>query len=206
VVGDDGPPTAAGVSSGEQPLVCPGCAREYPPSERFCAACGMPLVHMSGGTEQAVSERQQRARKIKPQYSEGKLVKVAAAQNGAEAEMIQGLLLEEGIPSMLRRSPGADVPSSSPGDATSWSPNRERKRPKKRSPGKPSDRLDERRLAGFACNRFDLLGGAFELRVGEYRGALERKLALQLDPRLSGGVLVLDLNGDRSRDAVGAQE
>jgi pimeloyl-ACP methyl ester carboxylesterase len=70
----------------------------------------MPLVHMSGGTEQAVSERQQRARKIKPQYSEGKLVKVAAAQNGAEAEMIQGLLLEEGIPSMLRRSPGADVP------------------------------------------------------------------------------------------------
>lgn len=110
MVGDDGPPTAAGVSSGEQPLVCPGCAREYPPSERFCAACGMPLVHMSGGTEQAVSERQQRARKIKPQYSEGKLVKVAAAQNGAEAEMIQGLLLEEGIPSMLRRSPGADVP------------------------------------------------------------------------------------------------
>jgi hypothetical protein len=109
VAGDESP-TAAGASSGEQPLVCPGCAREYPPSERFCTACGMPLVHMSGGTEQAVSERQQRARKIKPQYSEGKLVKVAAAQNGAEAEMIQGLLLEEGIPSMLRRSPGADVP------------------------------------------------------------------------------------------------
>ena len=97
-------------ASGEQPLICPGCAREHPPSERFCEACGMPLVHRAGDAEQAVSERQQRARKIKPQYSEGKLVKIAAAQNGAEAEMIQGLLLEEGIPSMSQRAPGADVP------------------------------------------------------------------------------------------------
>jgi len=101
-----------GTSGGEdeQPLICPGCAREHPPSERFCKACGMPLVHRAGGAEQAVSERQRKARKIKPQYSEGKLVKIAAAQNGAEAEMIQGILLEEGIPSMARRSLGADVP------------------------------------------------------------------------------------------------
>jgi pimeloyl-ACP methyl ester carboxylesterase len=70
----------------------------------------MPLVHMSGGAEQTLSERQQKARKIKPQYAEGKLVKVAGAQNGAEAEMIQGLLIEEGIPSMQRRAAGADVP------------------------------------------------------------------------------------------------
>jgi Putative prokaryotic signal transducing protein len=95
---------------GEQPLVCPGCAREHPPSERFCVACGMPLVHSSNDAEQPVSERQRKVRKIKPQYSEGKLVKIAGAQNGAEAEMIQGMLLEEGIPSMARRSPGADVP------------------------------------------------------------------------------------------------
>jgi hypothetical protein len=39
-----------------------------------------------------------------------KLVKVASAQNIAEAEMIQGLLLEEGIPSLVRRSLGSDVP------------------------------------------------------------------------------------------------
>jgi hypothetical protein len=103
-------PPAAVAADGEQPLVCPGCAREHPPSERFCKACGMPLVHMSGAAEQTVSERQSKARKIKPQYSEGKLVKVAGAQNGAEAEMIQGLLLEEGIPSMAQRSLGADVP------------------------------------------------------------------------------------------------
>jgi hypothetical protein len=108
-VAGDGP-AGAPAAGGEQPLVCPGCAREHPPSERFCTACGMPLVHMSGDGEAVPSERRQRARKIKPQYSEGKLVKIATAQNGAEAEMIQGLLLEEGIPSMARRAPGADVP------------------------------------------------------------------------------------------------
>jgi Putative prokaryotic signal transducing protein len=40
----------------------------------------------------------------------GKLVKVAYAQQQAEAEMIQGLLSEHGIPSMLKRAPGFDVP------------------------------------------------------------------------------------------------
>jgi hypothetical protein len=35
---------------------------------------------------------------------------VAGARNQAEAEFIQGLLLEEGVPSMLRRSAGFDVP------------------------------------------------------------------------------------------------
>lgn len=94
----------------EQPLVCPRCAREYPSSERFCKACGMPLVHRTGDAEAVLSDRQQRARKIKPQYSEGTLVKVASAQNGVEAEMIQGMLLEQGIPSMSQRAPGADVP------------------------------------------------------------------------------------------------
>jgi hypothetical protein len=102
-------PARASVGEGEQPLICPGCEREHPPSERFCVACGMPLVH-APGIELLASERQQQARKIKPQYSEGKLVKIAGAQNGAEAEMIQGLLLEEGIPSMQRRARGADVP------------------------------------------------------------------------------------------------
>ncbi len=42
--------------------------------------------------------------------SKGNLVKVAYAQNQAEAEMIQGLLSEHGIPSMLKRAAGFDVP------------------------------------------------------------------------------------------------
>ena len=38
------------------------------------------------------------------------LVRVAVARNLAEAEFIQGLLLEENIPSLLRRTAGFDVP------------------------------------------------------------------------------------------------
>jgi hypothetical protein len=52
----------------------------------------------------------ERARKIKPQYSEGELVRVAGGRNLTEAEFIQGLLLEEGVPSLLRRTRGFDVP------------------------------------------------------------------------------------------------
>ena len=39
-----------------------------------------------------------------------KLVKVAFAPNQMEAEMIQGLLSDHGIQSMLKRGPGFDVP------------------------------------------------------------------------------------------------
>ncbi len=69
----------------------------------------MLLVFMPG-SEREASERQQRARKVKPQYTEGALVKVARAANQPEAELIEGLLLEEGIPSLQRRAGGADVP------------------------------------------------------------------------------------------------
>ncbi len=71
----------------------------------------MPLVYQGAlGVDADVSERQERARKIKPQYGEGELVKVAGARNQAEAEFIQGLLLEEGVPSLVRRARGFDVP------------------------------------------------------------------------------------------------
>jgi hypothetical protein len=90
-------------------LVCPGCERSYPPEDRFCEACAMPLVLATGG-EPPASPASVRARKIKPQYAEGRLVKVARAQSQPEAEFIEGLLLEEGIPSMIRRSAGSDVP------------------------------------------------------------------------------------------------
>jgi hypothetical protein len=92
-------------------LVCPSCGVAHPRSERFCESCRMPLVQ-SRGAEPAASERQRRARKIKPQYADGRLVKVARAANQPEAEFIAGLLLEEGIPSMLRRSSGFDVAES----------------------------------------------------------------------------------------------
>jgi hypothetical protein len=55
-------------------------------------------------------EAHERARKIDPAYTEGELVRVAGGRNQAEAELIQNMLLEEGVPSMLRRSMGFDVP------------------------------------------------------------------------------------------------
>jgi len=61
-------------------------------------------------TDEPVSEARARARKIKPQYAEGRLVRVAGGRNQAEAEFIQGLLLEEGVPSLLQRTRGFDVP------------------------------------------------------------------------------------------------
>jgi hypothetical protein len=94
-----------------QPLVCPSCGTPHPLEERFCSRCGMPLIHaIRTGVDVPVSAAHARARKIKPQYSEGELVRVAGARNQAEAELIQGLLLEEGVPSLLRRSRGFDVP------------------------------------------------------------------------------------------------
>jgi Putative prokaryotic signal transducing protein len=62
------------------------------------------------GTERKLTERQLRVRKVKPEYNAGPLVKVARAANQPEAEMIEALLLEQGIPSLQRRSGGFDVP------------------------------------------------------------------------------------------------
>ena len=90
-------------------LVCPQCASEHGGDERFCARCGMPLVR-EGPAEAAPSERQRRARKIRPEYAQGPLVRVISARNQPEAEFLAGMLLEEGIPSLLRRSPAFDVP------------------------------------------------------------------------------------------------
>ena len=95
----------------DEPLVCPRCGTTHGLDERFCPSCGMPLVYAgSAGVDQPVTERHARARKIKPQYAEGPLVRVAGARHQAEAEFIQGLLLEEGVPSMLQRTRGFDVP------------------------------------------------------------------------------------------------
>ena len=96
-------------SSERRPLVCPSCATAHTLDERFCPACGMPLTYAVGGEEPA-SRSREHARKIKPQFAEGELVKVAGARHQAEAEFLQGLLLEEGVPSTTRRARGFDVP------------------------------------------------------------------------------------------------
>jgi hypothetical protein len=96
---------------GSQSLACPRCALRYPLDERFCAECGMPLTYAGRvDAEQPATERHERARKIKPMYSRGDLRRVATARQQPEAEFIQMLLLEEGVPSTLRRTAGFDVP------------------------------------------------------------------------------------------------
>lgn len=76
-------------NSPDPPLVCPSCGRGWPLDARLCGVCHVPLVYTP---------------------DQGALVKVAWARNQAEAEMIQGMLEGEGIPSTTRRQMGFDVP------------------------------------------------------------------------------------------------
>ena len=92
------------------PLSCPRCALAHPIDERFCRNCGMPLAYAGTGEEAPITDAHERARKVRPQYARGELVRVTGARNSADGEMIQGILLEEGIPSLLRRARGFDVP------------------------------------------------------------------------------------------------
>jgi hypothetical protein len=72
----------------------------------------MPLVvdADAAAAEAPASEVHARARKVRPELARGELVRVAGGRNQAEAELIGGLLLEEGIPSLVRRAAGSDVP------------------------------------------------------------------------------------------------
>lgn len=65
---------------------------------------------MAERIESARDELRARAEKIDPRYTEGPLHVVASGRNQSEAELISNLLLEEGIPSVTRRSRGFDVP------------------------------------------------------------------------------------------------
>jgi hypothetical protein len=95
-------------SRSSEPLICPSCTRRYGPEARFCEECGMPLVQ-AGSMETTTPERE-RARKIDPRYAQGEPVRVAFTRNQAESDLVQNILLEEGIPSMARRTRGFDVP------------------------------------------------------------------------------------------------
>jgi hypothetical protein len=72
----------------------------------------MPLTYAGriDVEQENVSESHARARKVRPQYSRGPLRRVTTARQQPEAEFIQMLLLEEGVPSTLRRTAGFDVP------------------------------------------------------------------------------------------------
>ena len=93
------------------PLLCPSCAEPHPLDAERCRFCGAELVYSGSlGVGDPMPERDEIVDKIDPRYVSGELVRVAGAIHQAEAEFIQGLLLEEGIPSTLRRTRGFDVP------------------------------------------------------------------------------------------------
>ena len=92
------------------PLVCPGCGTGGTAEERFCPRCGSPLVIAHAPVPVEADPVRERARRIHPPYADGPLVKVARAANQAEAELLQNLLLQSGVPSLARRAGGFDVP------------------------------------------------------------------------------------------------
>jgi hypothetical protein len=96
--------------SGSSELVCPSCGRTYDGGERFCVSCGMPLVHANADEAEPPSGARERARKIDPRFAQGEPVRVAFTRNQAESDLVQNILLEEGIPSIARRTRGFDVP------------------------------------------------------------------------------------------------
>jgi hypothetical protein len=68
----------------------------------------MPLVLQGEGPP--LTPERERARKIDPRYAQGADVRVAFTRNQAESDLVQNILLEEGIPSIARRTRGFDVP------------------------------------------------------------------------------------------------
>ena len=92
------------------PLACPRCALPHPMDERFCRNCGMPLVYAGTREEEPITEAHERARKVRPQYAHGDLIRVTGARSLADGELIQSILLDNGITSMQRRTRGFDVP------------------------------------------------------------------------------------------------
>gem|GEM_PF-409048 len=94
---------------------CPCCGRRHDAEERICRRCGVPLELRTAGVPPAPRrawerEMQARARLVDPSLALGPPVRVATVENLAEAELVQALLLDAGIPSMVRRAGGFDVP------------------------------------------------------------------------------------------------
>jgi hypothetical protein len=113
----------------------------------------------------------------------GKLVKVAFARNQAEAEMIQGLLLEAGIPSVLKRSGGFDAPeflAAGPRDVLVNSDSAQKAR----------GVLAETLIENEGEERAEL-GEEARLRHGEGTGTSPARLALWVAVALLGAVILV---------------
>jgi hypothetical protein len=70
----------------------------------------MPLVYAGTREQEPITDAHEKARKVRPQYARGDLVRVTGGRNLSDSELIQGILLDHGVPSILRRTRGFDVP------------------------------------------------------------------------------------------------
>jgi hypothetical protein len=86
---------------------CSNCGVQRGLNAQSCRRCG--AVFGCCGPK-SVSVPNSVAGKVRPEYAVGRLVHATSGAHQMEAEMIQALLLEGGIPSVIRRSPGFDVP------------------------------------------------------------------------------------------------
>ena len=93
------------------PLACPRCARKYP-LERALLRRLRDAARLRRPGRGEADHRDPRAGPQDQAAVHGRATRCrsASASNLAEAQLIQGILLEEGIPSFERRSRGFDVP------------------------------------------------------------------------------------------------
>lgn len=92
--------------------VCPFCGGNFQPGASVCPACDLPLLTESELEEDFASRGSLLTvtTRPRPEYSRGGLRRIAIASNQAEAEMVESVLRAEGIPCVVRRTRGADVP------------------------------------------------------------------------------------------------
>ena len=153
-----------------------------------------------GARSSAVSERQRARARSSRATPRGRSSRSPAPRNRRRPSSSPGLLLEEGIPSMIEprrswRSVRADHGRARRARARVRRAGRarsarlvsaERRRPPRRGTRRRAGRLDQDRLAGVAGDRPDLLGGALELGVGEDRACPRRAVRAAVRSTRSG--------------------
>lgn len=85
---------------------CPFCGCEFEIGTSACPSCDLPLFTGEPARVGAVATSAAPRR----EFAIGDLRCVTVAANQAEADMLEGLLRSEGIPCIVRRSFGSDVP------------------------------------------------------------------------------------------------
>lgn len=84
---------------------CPFCGCEFELGASACPSCDLPLLTSEPASVGALTVSAPRR-----EFATGDLRRVAVAANQVEADMLESLLRSEGIPCLVRRSAGADVP------------------------------------------------------------------------------------------------